>query len=390
MQEILRLAIRNCLRHRLRTMLTILGITVAMAGFVFIRTFIEAWYAGVKTTAKNRLVVRNAVSLIFPLPISYFNTITQVAGVEKAGYGNWFGGIYKDEQYSSFQQFAINSSYLDLYPELIINPLERLAWESNRQGALIGRQMAAEYGFKVGDIIQLKGTIFPGLWEFEVQGIFAAKSADYDTRLMFLHWDYLNERNRTEINRQPDHVGFYVVKVQDGFSPAEVAKAIDERFANSYAETLTESETVFVQGFISMLATIITALNIISIVVILIMLLVMTNTMLMSMRERYVEYAIMKSLGFEARHLYALLLSEALLISLSGFGLLSVIMAIAFSLPPQALLGDLAKFFPNITLTPFTVGAAFCAALVVAAISGSLPAYHITKLRVTEALRYIA
>ena len=390
MTDILRLIIRNCLRHRWRSALTITGIAVALFAFCFIRTLIAAWYSGVDLTAKNRLIVRNAVSLIFYLPFSYGTAIAQISGVKKVAYGCWFGGVYKDEEYSSFQQLAVSSNYMDLYPELLFEQSQREAYESDRKAAFIGQHVADEYGFKIGDVFQLRGTIFPGMWEFTVRGIFRANQPEYDTRMMFFHWEYWNERNKTEINIMPDHVGWYVVQIPSDADPAVISRNIDARFANSYAETITETETAFVQGFISMLQTIITAMNVISVVVLVIMLLVLTNTMLMSARERYREYAVLKSLGFARLHLYGLLLGEAAVLSLAGFVLLGAVLGVVFSLPPTQILGELAKLFPNFTLKPLTVALAFAATLAVALVAGTVPAVHIARLRVTEALRLLA
>ena len=227
---------RNAFRHPLRSLLTAVGIAVALFAFCMIRTFIGAWYSGVEASAKNRLVTRNSVSLIFYLPLSYQNTISQVAGVAKVGMGNWFGGIYKDERYR-FQQFAIDENYLDVYPEFRVDPSDRSAWSLDRSGILVGRDLANNFGLKVGDTFRLKGTIFPGLWDFTVRGIFDGREGTPDTRIMLFHWSYLNERNRAEIGRQPDQAGFYVIQLLPGADPAVVSKEIDTRFANSYAET---------------------------------------------------------------------------------------------------------------------------------------------------------
>ena len=199
-----------------------------------IRTFIGAWYAGVEASAKDRLIVRNSVSLVFYLPISYGNVIREVPGITKVGYANWFGGVYKDERYR-FQQFAVSDGYMELYPEYEVPPGQLAEWNKERKGILVGADLAKSFDLAVGDAFQLKGTIFPGMWEFKVAGIFTAKDGEKDTRLMYFHWDYLNERNRIEINRQPDHAGFYAVQLAPGVDAGLASEAIDARFKNSYS-----------------------------------------------------------------------------------------------------------------------------------------------------------
>jgi len=388
MRDVIRLIFRNAFRHKLRSTLTALGVTVALLAFCFIHTVIGAWMSGVERTAKNRLVVRNAVSLMFYLPVSYYDSVLSTPGVEKAGYGNWFGGLLRNERVR-FQQFAINDAYLDVYPELQVTPEMREKFRTNRQAALVGREVAEKYNIKLGERLQIQGTIFPGLWEFDVVGIFQGRDSETDTRTMYFRWDYLNERNRAEILRQPDHIGFFAVQIPQGTDPAVVSSAIDSKFANSPFETLTETETAFVQGFVSMSSTIITTLVFVSYVVIAIMLLVLTNTMLMSSSERLREYAVLKSLGFSSARIWGLLCGEALVISCMGFVLLCLILTVVFGLPPRTVFGSLVDFFPSFALQPWTLAASAAAALFVGCVAGGIPAYRIARLKVTEALRRV-
>lgn len=387
--EFFRIIYRNVLRHPLRSFLTAVGMAVALCAFALIRTLIGAWYSGVENSAKDRLVVRNSVSLVFYLPYAYGSTIQSVPGVQKVGFGNWFGGIYKEERFR-FQQFAVDSNYLDIYPEFILPEQHRKTWESNRRGVLVGKQLAESFGIKVGDVVQLKGTIFPGLWELQVEGVLEGRDAATDTRLMLFHWEYLNERNKAEIGREPDNVGFYVVQLEPGSNPAEVSKAIDTRFANSFAETLAETETAFIQGFVSMSSTIIVTLQVVSGVVIVIMLLVMANTMLMSFRERYHEYSVLKSLGFTPRDLSVLIIGEALVLALAGLCMTALVLTPIAFVSTRTLLGDLANFFPVFRIAPSTVGLLLLFAVGVSVLASILPLRSMAKLKIVDGLRNLA
>ena len=189
----LRLIFKNSLRHKLRTSLTILGLVVAIFAFGLLQTVIDAWYAGAEGASNTTLVTRNKTSLVFPLPLSYEARIRAVPGVTGVGYANWFQGTYKDPK-NFFAQFAISGdSYLEIYPDYLLPPDQRAAFLRDRKGALVGRKLADQFGFKVGDVIPLKGTIYPGDWELVVRGIFDGRQSTTNTATLFLHWDYVNE-----------------------------------------------------------------------------------------------------------------------------------------------------------------------------------------------------
>ena len=313
-----KLILRNALRHKLRTGLTVLGIFVAILAFGLLRTVVEAWYAGAESASSTRLITRNAISLVFPLPRTYGDKIRQVDGVSQVTHANWFGGIYVSEK-NFFPQFAVDiDSYFDLYPEFLIPPEQMKAASLDRKGCIIGRKLAQIYGFKIGDVVPLRGTIFPGNWEFEVRAIYDGKEAKTDTSQFFFHWDYLNETLRKTVPRRADSVGVIVVGVQDAAQVARVAADIDRTFRNSLAETLTETEKAFQLGFVAMTEAIVVAIRIVSFLVIFIIMAVMANTMAMTARERMAEYATMKALGFGPLSVVVLIFGESLAIALGG------------------------------------------------------------------------
>src|SRR5437867_12970930 len=152
----LRFVVKNALRHKLRTTLTIVGIVVAISAFGLLRTIIDAWYAGANASSSARLVTRNAISLVFSLPLTYAQKIRQVPGVAAVSWANWFGGVYISER-NFFPQFAIDApSYLDISPEFILTPEEKKAFLLDRQGCIVGRKLADQFGWKVGDQIPLR------------------------------------------------------------------------------------------------------------------------------------------------------------------------------------------------------------------------------------------
>ena len=382
---LLKLILRNALRHKLRSALTVIGIAVAILAFGLLRTLIGAWYLGVEASAANRLVTRNAISLVFPLPLSYLERIRQVDGVEKVSLGNWFGGIYIDRK-NFFPNFAVEpASYLDLYPEFVLSPQEKSAFMRDRRGAVAGARLAARFGWKVGDQITLQGTIFPGNWEFVLRGIYQGLRPNTDQTQFFFHWDYLNETLKKTVPRRADQVGFYMVGLAQPEQAAEVSTAIDALFRNSLAETLTETEKAFQLSFVSMSGAILTAIRIVSIVVIVIIMVVAANTMAMTARERIAEYATFKTLGFDARHIALTVFGESLLIALAG-GVLGLLL----TYPAAAEIGRrLAQFIPVFRVPPETIWLDLAAATAVGLVAGIFPTWRGATINIAEGLRRI-
>ena len=340
----LKLIIRNAFRHKLRTGLTLLGITIAILAFGMLRTMVSAWYAGVEASSANRLVIRNSISLIFPLPLAYKDKIRQVSGVNLISWGNWFGGVYIEEK-NFFPNFAVEpKSYLALYPEYVIPDMQRTTFINDRKGAVAGKKTADKFGWKVGDTITLKGTIFPGNWEFTIRGIYKGKDRSVDETQLFFHWDYLNETMRKTASLRADQVGFYMIGITNPNLAGEVSTTIDGTFKNSLAETLTETEKAFQMSFVSMTEAILVAIQFVSIVIIVIIMAVVANTMAMTARERIGEYAVFKTLGFGGWFIAGLIFGESLFISLLGTAI-----GIGLTFPVAAAFADyLGTYLPHL------------------------------------------
>ncbi|KUZ99309.1 ABC transporter ATP-binding protein [Burkholderia ubonensis] len=381
---VLKLIVRNALRHKLRTLLTVFGLTVAVLAYGLLHTVVDAWYAGAAAASNARLVTRNAISLVFPLPVSYENRIRGVDGVTIVARSNWFGGIYREPK-NFFAQFAVSDNYLDLYPEFILSAQQRADYQRDRKGCLIGRQLANQFGFKVGDVIPIKGTIYPGTWEFVVRGILDGRDESTITRQLIFHWDNLNERVRKTTPRQADQVGVYVFGIADPDDAAAISRNVDAVFKNSLAETLTETEQAFQLGFVAMSNQIIAAIRVVSYVVIVIIMAVMANAMAMSARERTTEYATLKALGFGPGFLALLVFGESLVIAAIGGSLGMLAMPPAAHLFKQATGG----VFPVFNVSAQTIALQAACSLAVGVAAALVPAWHAARVRVVEGLRAI-
>jgi putative ABC transport system permease protein len=382
---ILKLILRNSFRHRLRTFLTVLGITIAILAFGLLRTVISAWYAGVEASSASRLVSRNAISLIFPLPISYKEKIRQIEGVKMVSYGNWFGGVYIDEK-NFFANYAVEGkTYLELYSEFILPPDQKAAFFRDRKACVVGRKLSAKYGWKPGDSITLKGTIFPGNWDFVLRGIYKGRDQAVDETAFFFHWDYLNETMKKTIPRRADQVGFYMIGVERPNLAAPVSAEIDKTFKNSLAETLTETEKAFQLSFVSMTEAIVIAIQLVSFVVIFIIMAVMANTMAMTARERIGEYAIFKTMGFGVWHITGMIFGESMCITMIGCAI-----GIILTFPAAKAFGaELSTFFPIFIVEDKTIGLDILASLVIAVVAAIFPAWRAVNIRIADGLRRI-
>ncbi|MGD0883466.1 MAG: FtsX-like permease family protein [Thermodesulfovibrionales bacterium] len=381
----LKFVFRNAFRHKLRTTLTVIGVSIAIVAFGLLRTLVGLWYLGVEHSSASRLVTRNAISLTFSLPISYKDRISQIRGVKSISYGNWFGGIYIDEKHF-FANYAVEpKSYLDLYPDVVLPQDQRIAFLNDRKGCIVGNKLAAQYGWKIGDIITMRGTIFPGQWEFVLRGIYRGAERSTEERALLFHWDHLNENLKKTSPRRADQVGFYMIGITSPDLAAEVAVDVDNTFKNSLAETMTETERAFNLGFISMTEAILVAIKIVSYVVIVIIMVVAANTMAMTARERISEYATLKTLGFGVRHIGGIVFGESIIIALAG-GVLGIILTFPAAHWIEA---ELSQYFPAFSVSPVTLYLDLLAAFTVGTVAGIFPTWRGATIRIVEGLRRI-
>jgi putative ABC transport system permease protein len=383
--QFLKLVLRNALRHKLRTALTVLGLVVAILSFGLLQTVVGAWYAGADSAAPTRLVTRNAISLVFPLPISYRDKIRAVDGVRAVSYENWFAGVYQDPK-NFFPQFAVEPrTYFDMYPDYRVPPDDFAAFLRDRKGAVIGRKLADTHRLKVGDVMPLRGTIFPGTWEFTVRAIYEGAEAKTDTSQMFFHWDYLNESVKKRSRGRADQVGIFLVDVLDADRAAEVSHAIDALFKNSLAETLTETERAFQIGFVKQTEALVVAIRLVSYVVIVIILAVMANTMAMTARERLAEYATLKALGFAPAYVAALILGESVAIAAIGAAI-----GLALTFPVgDWFAAQVGTLFPVFEVSGQTVALQVACALGVGVLAAIVPGRRAATVKIVDGLRAI-
>jgi putative ABC transport system permease protein len=317
----------DLLRKKARTLLTVLSIVVAFLLFGLLDAVRVAFTVHESVEGASRLITSSRLSIIQPLPYADMGQIQHVPGVQAVAFANWFGGIYQDRK-NFFANFAVSSNFLDVYPEFLLPPEQKRAFASTRTAALVGESLAKRFGWKIGDKIPLQATIFlaadgGSTWTFDLVGIFRARDKQDRGQedQMWFRYDYFDEGRILD----KGSVGWYVVQVTDPEHAGEVARAIDKLFANSDAETKTQTEKQFSMDFVKQMGDIGLIVTSIMGAVLFTILLLTGNTMSQTVRERIPELAVLKTIGFSNQSLLWLVLAESLLlVALGGIiGLLS-------------------------------------------------------------------
>lgn len=382
------IALKNTRRNLFRTVLTIIGVAVAMLAFLLLRTVLSAWLVGAEYSAKDRLATRHKITFIMTLPKRYVEDVKTVPGVTAVTWFNWFGGKVPGKEDQFFGTMAVDlKSFFGVYDEIYVPPEQKANLLADRRGAMVGASLARQYGWKPGDRLMLEGTIFPGQWEFNVDAIFTATKKSIDQSSLYFHWDYLNE-SLPEIQRE--QVGWIASKVPNASQAATVAKRIDALFEPRDIQTLSMSERAMNTSFLGMISTLLYAMQIVSFVILLIMMLILGNTIAMGVRERTHEYGVLRAIGFLPKHLSAFVIAEATVLGLLG-GALGV--AVGIPLINQAvgrfMEESFTGLFPYFRVLQRDVVIAMFLSVGLAVIASAIPAYQARKLNVIDALRKV-
>jgi putative ABC transport system permease protein len=373
----------NLKRKKLRTLLTLLSIAVAFFLFGLLCALKAALAGGVSMAGADRLITRHKVSIIQAIPISYRTRIAAIPGITGIVSQSWFGGIYQDPK-NFFPSVAVEPGpMLEMFPEYVLPAEQKEAWLKTRTGAIVGRATATRFGWKVGDRIPLNSPIWQReggnhAWEFELVGIYEGAKKGTDTSQLFFHYDYFDEGRAFG----KGSISWFTIRVADPAQADQLAARIDQEFANSPAETKTEPEGAFAQGFAQQVGDIGLIVTGILSAVFFTILLVSGNTIAQGVRERTEELGVLKAIGFSNELVLALVLAESCLIALIG-GALGLGAAWFLTLGGSPAPGLLPVFYiptPNLIL-----GAALV--IVLGLITGALPAFQAMRLGVADALR---
>jgi putative ABC transport system permease protein len=388
--------LKHLRRNWVRTASTVAGMAVCIFLICTLQTILAAIRASTEAADPGRVVTRHGVSLIFNMPLAYKARIQAIPGVEQVAVSNWFGGVYRDIK-DFFPSFAVESEdYFKIFPEFEVAPDDYRAYLQDMRGALIGKEVAAKHGFKIGDTFQMESMIPPyrvkGPLQFVVRGIYDAdkvKHPNANLGMMFFHFKYLYET----IQGHP-RVGTYAgagtfnIRVANPSQSVNVAKAIDQNFENSDVQTKTETESAFIAGFTALIGNLTALLNGIGLAVAFTILLVTANTMSMAVRERRTEIAVLKTLGFSSTLVMSLVLVEAVALGVLGGGLgVLLAQALVSNLADLPFMGLVLGNFPGLAVSPAVALVTFSTAVVLGIGSGFVPAMGAYRARITDMLR---
>jgi len=373
----------NLQRKKARTVLTMVSVVVAFILFVFLCCIKHALTGGVELAGANRLVVRHKVSIIQSLPESYKARMERVPGVAKATHQSWFGGHFGESKYFFAQMPVVPEEFLEIHPEIVLPADQKEAFIRTRTGAIVGRKTAQHFGWKVGDKVPIISSIWvktdaSQVWQFDLVGIFDGNKKNADTTPMFFRYDYFEEARRWNKGQ----VGWYTIQVEDPSRAAEVAQKVDAEFENSAAETKTEPEAAFMQGFAKQIGDIALITALILGAVFFTILLVTGNTMSQAIRERTGELGVLKALGFTNGQVLMLVMAESCLLAGLG-GLIGLLLGWVLTLGGDPTGGQLPLFY----LPPRDVIVGLAITIALGVITGIFPALQAMRLRVADSLR---
>lgn len=375
---------KNLFRKKLRAFLMIISIVIAFAIFGVLGAFERAFYSGEDQAQANRLVVVNKINFTQPLPISYFNRVSTVDGVQRVSHSNWFGGYFQDPKNFLVVMAVEPESFLDIWSDNFVFTADtRQRFPRERTGALVGENMAKQWGWKVGDHIPISSNIFSQkngshTWDFTIIGTFSGRTAKDDSNFMVFPYAYFDETR----SFGKDQIGWLVLKTKSPAVNDQVINTIDTMFANSPYETATETEKAFNKAFLAQLGNIALIVGLVVGAAFVTILMIVGNTMAMSVRERTREIGVLKTLGFSNGRILRLILGESLLLATIG-GLVGLGIAAATILSMQQ---TLVNFVPGMSLQPEIIIAGIVLMMALGLLTGLIPALNAMRLKIADAL----
>lgn len=391
----LQLVFVNLFRNKLRTVLTLLSVLVALFLYSSLGAILDTLQAASDSGSRERLATRNAISLTNFLPYSYKARIAPIPGVKRVCTQVWFGARDPQDRGGFFTQFAVDNDFWPMYrndirivdasaPQVAMSVPEGqdpklAAYLAERPACIVGVGLMKKKNWKLGQTIHLDGTIFPGTWDFVIRATYDKQpGGTWDNEMLLFRQDYLVERG---LHGQ-EVTGVFKLELADKSQSAAIAKQVDALFENSDNATKTESEQAFGAGFVSMFGNVPFALRMIGFAVVFTILVISANTMVMSVRERTSEIGVLKTLGFSDNSIFTMIVAEAAIITTGG-GLAGALLA-KFGLEGKPL-----AFIPQMVIRWETVFTAIAIAVLLGAVSGFIPAWQASRLRIVDALRRV-
>ncbi|HYC05087.1 MAG TPA: FtsX-like permease family protein [Azospirillaceae bacterium] len=376
---------KNLFRKKTRAILMMVAILVAFLIYGVLASFHQAFYSGEDLAKDNRMVTVNKINFTEVMPISYPGRIRAVEGVKELTYANWFGGYFQEPK-NFIPTFAVEpDSYLRVYADdLVVAPDQRQAFLEDRAGLMVGETLAQKYGWKVGDQVPLSSNIFTNagngknVWNFTLRAIVRGASNRVDTNFALFHHAYYNET----VTFGRDQVGWMIFTTTSPEVNDAVAKTVDEMFANSTAETSTDTEKAFSKAFAAQLGNIALIVGLVVGAAFVTILMIVGNTMVMAVRERVREVAVLKTLGFPTPRIFRMVVGESVLLAVLG-GVPGLLLAWGVLVLAGKGLGG---FIPGLAMTGGVAAVGVLLILLLGLTTGIVPAWNAVRVNIVTAL----
>lgn len=386
MWSLARIAVRNAWRSPLRGALTVAAVAVTLIAFLLMRTLSANWTERIAQTPNNRVVTRHKIGWGQAMPKHYTEAVRGLPGVKHAMGGRWAALKHPTNDRVWIEGTAVDAApFAAMHYELVTPEGQKQAWVADRQGMLVSEELAQIFGWRLGDTVHLKGTEFPGDWEFHVSGIYRSTRHGFAKRAVWVHYGYYNERLPVS---ERDLIHIVSAEIFEPSEGANIAKAIDTHFDQEDNQTYSQEDQALSASMVGRFGAVLSAMDVVSLLILSVIVLLVGNAMAMNVRERTQEYGMLRAIGFRPRHIAGFVVIEAALLGLAG-GLVGL--GAAYPVVERAVsryLENTMEFWPLHVPVVAAVGApALCALL--GLVAAAIPAYQASKLGVIEALRHV-
>ena len=377
---------KNLLRKRTRSGLTIGSILLPFLVICLLGTFLAMLDADPSQgRGMFRLAVRHKVSIANFLPASHLEKIRALPGVKAVTPFNWFGGRYVDfSAFNVFERFAVDPpAFFDVFDSEGVVDGSAEAWKADRSGLLVGELLMRKYGWKVGQQVTLTGDIWPGVYTFTIRAVYRGN----DEAAVFFDQKVIDET-------LPHRAGRYTMiwlKADGAAAARDLIPRINAQFENSPFPVRAETEKEFQNNYVALLGNVKLFFRSLAVVVAAVVLLIAANTMAMAARERIVEFAVLRTLGFTRKTLFGLLVGESALLSLTGACVgLALFLGLFPKLKAFVLYSPLAGLAAALRVYPEVLAGAFALTVLVGILAGLGPALRSSRRSIVDGLRQVA
>ncbi len=379
------------MRHKKgRTAWTVVAVALVIFCFLLLQTVSWAWRTSMEARRDDRIAVWNKITYALPLPRSYAAKVATIDGVLKTSYVGYFRGFDPNSRLNNYSltSLAVDENYFEVYPETEIAPGQLENWKKNRHGVILSKKLSDLFHYRVGDRVTMEGLNFPGVWHFEISGVYTSHFRTFADNLFLFHWEYLtdvldkNDIRREEIN--------WVMALVDRSRSLEIAKEVDRHFASAPIQTQSMTERSMLGQLMTSFRGILSALNLIGCILVATMALILVNVITMRVRERKFEFGILRALGYRKGQIVALILGESCVIGLLG-GAAGVVLSkwlIDHSIGGQ-IEQTMGSLFPYFSIPPWSLAVALVLPMALAVAGSALQAVRASEQGITSLLKDI-